>query len=214
MIEYVLIVIALVVVVGIAVVSSKEYSVVEWIIFAFFLTVIVIVGSQYFFGVNITTSMKQMLDNPKIDIDVVNTGGTPAVKNEVFHVPGQYDYVNSKALCRAYGGTLANIQQITDSYKAGGEWCDYGWSDDQMALYPTQTKTWQSFKETEIHKQDCGRPGVNGGYFNDAKQKLGANCFGPKPAQTSEIKPLVFPDNGWKDPLPEVASFNYQKWEQ
>jgi hypothetical protein len=222
MIEYVLILIALVVVVGIAVVSSEEYSVVEWIIFAFFLTVIVIVGSQYFFGVNITTSIKQMLENPKIDINVVNTDGSsdgaPATKKEVFHVPGQYDYVNSKALCRAYGGTLANIQQITDAYKAGADWCDYGWSDDQMALYPTQTKTWQAFKETEIHKQDCGRPGVNGGYFNNAKQKLGANCYGPKPAQIGELKPLVIPKSpeeaAWKEPLPEAAPFNYQKWEQ
>ena len=218
MIEYVLILIALVVVVGIAVVSSQEYSAVEWIIFAFFVLVIVIVGFQYFFGVNITTSIKQIFEKPKLDINVVNTSGVAATKSEVFHVPGQYDYVNAKALCRAYGGTLANIQQINDAHKAGADWCDYGWSDDQMALYPTQMKTWKEFKETGMHKTDCGRPGVNGGYFNNAKQKLGANCFGPKPAQIGEIKPLVIPktpeEEAWKEPLPEVAPFNYQKWEQ
>lgn len=222
MIEYVLILIA-VGMVAVAVMSSMQYGVVEWIILAFFIAVIAIVGTQYFFGVSITASMKQLLEKPKIDFTIAETPtqGTPGPKSQVFHVPGQFDYFNAKAVCKAYGGKLANIQQMNDAYKAGAEWCNYGWSDEKMALYPTQTKTWETYKDTEIHKQDCGRPGVNGGYFNNVKEKLGANCFAPKPAQTGDIQKPVMPQSPadmraeyWKDNMPAAAPFNYEKWDE
>jgi hypothetical protein len=226
MIEYVLILIVVGVVMAIAL-RSADYSVVEWIIFSFFMVVIAIVGAQYFFGVNITASVQQLFKDPKINVDVVDTGEKKESQpdpqkddhgKQVFHVPGQYDYMNAKALCRAYGGKLADIEQVTDSYKKGGEWCNYGWSEDQMALYPTQTKTWLAFKETELHEQDCGRPGVNGGYFNNPRQKLGVNCFAKKPAQTGELTPFVLPKNPLDsvDPskLPPVSPFNYTQWSE
>jgi hypothetical protein len=229
MLEYVLILVVVGVVAAIAL-RSADYSVVEWIIFAFFMVVIAIVGAQYFFGVNITASVQQLLNSPKINVDIVNTGQDPDKEKDpekkkepdgekqVFHVPGQYDYMNAKALCRAYGGKLADIAQVNDAYKKGGEWCNYGWSEDQMALYPTQTKTWLAFKETELHEQDCGRPGVNGGYFNNPNEKLGANCFARKPAQVGELTPLVIPKsaNETVDPadLPPAAPFNYTQWSE
>jgi len=218
MIEYVLILVALGMV-AVVVMSSMQYDPIELIILAFFGIVIAIVGVQYFFGVSITASLKELLDKPKIDFTITET--TTASKNQVFHVPGKFGYADAKAVCRAYGGKLANIQQVMDAHKAGGEWCDYGWSEDQMALYPTQTKTWQAYKDTEIHEQDCGRPGVNGGYFNNIREKLGANCFAPKPPQSGEIGKPVLPQSPldkraeyWKTNLPQAAPFNYEKWDE
>lgn len=221
MIEYVLILIAIGMV-TVVVASSVQYGLVEWIILAFFAVVIAIVGTQYFFGVSITAKVQQLLDKPKIDFTIAEEPAESKTgKDQVFHVPGQYDYVNAKAVCKAYGGKLANIQQMLDAYKAGGEWCDYGWSDDQMALYPTQTKTWEAYKDTGLHEQDCGRPGVNGGYFNNIRQKLGANCYAPKPSQTGDIGKPVMPQSPmdkraeyWKTQLPAAAPFNYEKWDQ
>jgi hypothetical protein len=31
----------------------------------------------------------------------------------------------------------------------------------------------------------CGRPGVNGGYFPNADQRFGVNCYGPRPAESA-----------------------------
>jgi hypothetical protein len=51
-----------------------------------------------------------------------------------------------------------------------------------MALYPTQKRTWEELqREVDPGKRTaCGRPGVNGGYF-DPTLKFGVNCFGFKP---------------------------------
>jgi hypothetical protein len=51
-----------------------------------------------------------------------------------------------------------------------------------MALYPTQKETWERLQqEVDPGKRTfCGRPGVNGGYFDPAT-KFGVNCFGFKP---------------------------------
>jgi len=51
-----------------------------------------------------------------------------------------------------------------------------------MALYPTQRETWDRLQgEVDYGKRTrCGRPGVNGGYFDPAT-KFGVNCFGIKP---------------------------------
>jgi hypothetical protein len=113
---------------------------------------------------------------------------------------------------------------MNEAYKNGAEWCNYGWSDDQMALYPTQTQTWQKFKNIDDgqHKKDCGRPGINGGYTMDLNQLLGVNCFGPKPSQNNKkVQPPPFPTdpldeqtNTYKKDLPNVTSFNYEKWSQ
>jgi hypothetical protein len=31
------------------------------------------------------------------------------------------------------------------------------------------------------HEHDCGRPGINGGYFDNPEMRFGVNCFGAKP---------------------------------
>ena len=243
MLQYVLMVVIVLGMFVVIVVSAKNYTPIEWVVLAFFLVVISIVGSNYFFGVNVATSLKNVTTGkPQIGVEVMNEekekgkdeaasdtskGSTSTSKSnskaQVFHVPGQYSYTDAKALCRAYGGSLANIQQMMEAHQQGAEWCDYGWSDDQMALYPTQMKTWKEFKETDVHKTDCGRPGVNGGYTMDLTQLLGANCFASKPPAPKGSKiqgppipmnPLDVEAEKYKSDLPNVSPFNYEKWNE
>ena len=154
-------------------------------------------------------------------------------KAQVFHVPGNYDYPNAKAVCKAYGGKLANISQMMESYNKGGDWCDYGWSQDQMALYPTQFGTWQNFQKIDGHKEDCGRPGVNGGYIDNscaaAGGKLlwiqaeglhqGPECHGP----AGQVYPTTLKNKEmhsrvkyWQGQINNmlVSPFNYDTWSE
>ena len=109
--------------------------------------------------------------------------GGPLVGSEVFHLnQNQFTYDEAPALCAAFGSQLATLEQVIEAYNSGAEWCGYGWTAGGMALYPTQKKTWDELKrEVDPGKRTaCGRPGVNGGYF-DPTLKFGVNCFGFKP---------------------------------
>jgi hypothetical protein len=113
----------------------------------------------------------------------VTTAGGPLVGSEVFHVSDKsFTYDEAEAVCAAYDSTLANLEQVIEAYNSGAEWCSYGWSAGAMALYPTQKQTWDALQREidPAKKTACGRPGVNGGYF-DPKLKFGVNCFGFKP---------------------------------
>ena len=117
------------------------------------------------------------------------TGTSPMVGSEVFHVSdSQFTYADAPAVCAAYGAELATLEQIIDTYNNGGEWCGYGWSQGGFALYPTQKATWNALQaEPDTAKRTgCGRPGVNGGYF-DPNTKFGVNCFGFKPRGTATL---------------------------
>ena len=70
---------------------------------------------------------------------------------------------------------------MIEAYKRGANWCSYGWSDGQLALYPTQKEYWSKLQMDKNRRKQCGEPGLNGGYFHNADFKFGANCFGPKP---------------------------------
>ncbi len=109
--------------------------------------------------------------------------GGPQVGSEVFHISdAQFTYDEAAAVCAAYDSQLATLEQIIEAYNSGAEWCGYGWSAGGMALYPTQKATWTELqREVDPGKRTaCGRPGVNGGYF-DPMNKFGVNCFGFKP---------------------------------
>jgi hypothetical protein len=117
------------------------------------------------------------------------TPSGPKVGSEVFHVDdSQFTYADAPAVCAAYGAELATLEQIIDAYNSGAEWCSYGWSAGGFALYPTQKGTWQALQaEPETVKRTaCGRPGVNGGYF-DPNTKFGVNCYGFKPKGKAEL---------------------------
>ena len=110
---------------------------------------------------------------PEVDIQVIDTPQEDPepvpeilIEKQVFNIPdNKYTYDDAKALCAAYGADLATYDQIEKTYKQGGEWCSYGWSDNQMVFYPTQPETFNSLQKIDGHQHDCGRTGINGGYI-------------------------------------------------
>lgn len=121
---------------------------------------------------------------------------SPAVdQKEVFYVSGnEYTYDEAAAVCTAYGADLATYDEVNAAYEKGAEWCGYGWTQGGMALYPTQQATWEALQqEVDTSKRtSCGRPGINGGYF-DASMKFGVNCYGMKPKGGDMKFPLPIP---------------------
>lgn len=107
-----------------------------------------------------------------------------SILEEVFYVANNiFTYDQAESVCKAYGGELATYNQIETAYARGAEWCGYGWTAGGIALYPTQEETWRKLQlEVDPTKRiACGRPGINGGYF-DPSTKFGVNCYGVRPA--------------------------------
>lgn len=133
----------------------------------------------------------------------------PLHQKEVFYVSGNnYTYDDAPAVCAAYGADLASYDQLMEAYSAGAEWCGYGWSKGGMALFPTQDSTWSLLQgEADTSKRTgCGRPGVNGGYF-DPKTKFGVNCYGIKPDNKGTKFPLPVPGSDPSQFNKEVDKF-------
>ena len=102
-------------------------------------------------------------------------------KKEVFNIDlNAFNYEEAGEVCKALDSELATFDHLLEAHNDGAEWCNYGWSANQMALYPTQKDTWDKLQKKK-HKNKCGKPGVNGGYFKDTNLKLGVNCYGYKP---------------------------------
>jgi len=221
--------------------KQKTSSILIAVVVGVLFILLLVNGLQFFFGVDIVASVKQVfLGNPVIDIQVQqNTGditGSNVVPEihyteQVFNIPGnQYGYEDAKSLCTAYGARLATYQEVENSYNKGAEWCNYGWSDGQMALFPTQMSTYNNLQKIEGHEHDCGRPGVNGGYMANPHLKFGVNCFGYKPKMTEEEEQLMqvstpYPKTEkdilfekrvdyWKTKINDilVSPFNYDTW--
>jgi hypothetical protein len=209
------------------------------IIIVIILVFLIIVNAfEYFFSVNVTAYLTDLFTNkPKVDIVVDQSTFQPSTvptikfKKQVFNIPGNYySYPDAKALCQAYDSKLATYKQIEDSYDNGGEWCNYGWSEGQMALFPTQQKTFDNLQKIKGHENDCGRPGVNGGYMANPNIRFGVNCYGNKPKITQEEEDLMktatpYPEtiqdiafqkrvDFWKDKIDQilVSPFNYSTW--
>jgi hypothetical protein len=206
------------------------------------LVVLVLINAvQYFFGVDVVANLSNLFTpDAKLDVKVIQNDSKPPepsvvpeikIREQVFNIPGNYyGYEDAKSLCSAYGARLANYNEIDDAYKNGGEWCNYGWSDGQMALFPTQQSTFDGLQKIPGHENDCGRPGINGGYIANPHVKFGVNCFGYKPKMTKEEEELMqnstpYPKTEkdlamerrveyWKKRLNEilVSPFNYKNW--
>lgn len=123
----------------------------------------------------------------------VNPTATPIPRiDEVFNIRNNlYTYNEAKEICSIYGSKLATYDQIEKSYNDGGEWCNYGWSDGQMALFPTQKSTWSKLQGSERTKNACGRPGINGGYIKNKNVRFGVNCYGKKPDPSDKEKAMM-----------------------
>ena len=237
---------------------GQDYNSLEILLWSVFVLLILLNGVQYFYNVNIITSLKNLFtDKPEIDLRVEMPVGSnidgdddgddgddgdddkdtedeitgKGFIKQVFHIPNNtYTYENSKALCKAYGGRLASYDELEKSYDKGADWCSYGWSKNQMALFPTQKDKWKKLQKIEGHKNDCGRPGINGGYIDNPNVRFGVNCFGYKPNINTKESQLMSEDNiypkdkkqvlfekrvdEWKKKIPDilVSPFNNDNW--
>jgi hypothetical protein len=181
-----------------------------------------------------------IVGNVKTRGNVTITGNVslsqPVQKEEVFNISNNlYTFDDAQSICSAYGAKLANYDQMEEAYRNGAEWCNYGWSAGQMAFFPTQKSTWKALQETDKNKNDCGRPGINGGYFANPNIRFGVNCFGKKPkpnddelARMKEINNRIYPKTSkdseldkkiqfWKENASKLLvlnSFNKNDWSE
>lgn len=223
--------------------ENKPFSV-SFIEGLLWVTLVIIVLVQFFkqvFNLSLLDFLNEMQETKDEIEEEQNTEEQPSTSlfgenpdHEVFHISNnKYTYDDAKAICKSYNSELATYKQVENSYNNGGEWCGYGWSDDQMALFPTQQETYDKLKENGSEVQhNCGRPGINGGYITNPYIKFGVNCFGKKPEATSadqarmEVGELALPQTAaqrelqakidyWKDnaaELLQVSSFNKDNW--
>ena len=189
------------------------------LLWAIFIVLVLINGVAYFYNIDIVASIKNLFTGtPEIkikaknmdhsestqhkaaetdisgitDIESSDTDNIKKITKEVFNVPGNYyTYNDARAICKAFNGRLANYQELEDAYDKGADWCNYGWSQNQFALFPTNLKKWQKLQKITDHKHDCGRPGINGGFIDNPNVKFGVNCYGYKPKITNEEQLLM-----------------------
>lgn len=149
---------------------------------------------------------------------------------EVFNISNNvYSYEEARQMCSSFGARLANYDEVEKAYTSGGEWCNYGWSEGQMILYPTQKDTWSVLQRNKKRANDCGRPGINGGYILNPNVRFGANCYGKKPtasdidlqrmntAKTLDAIPTSDDEKAMDEKVRQwkninVSPFNKNKW--
>jgi hypothetical protein len=221
-------------------------SLIITIVIGILIVLILFNALQYFFSIDIIASIKNLFTPQKqLDITVNQGNANPfdlsfndtLIKDDnkngeqVFNIPGNYyGYEQAQTLCKAYDARLATYDEVENAYNKGGEWCNYGWSDGQMALFPTQKLTFDNLQKIKGHEHDCGRPGVNGGYIANPNVKFGVNCYGYKPKITSEEEEMMqntspYPKTEkdiimekqvdfWKTKIDEIllSPFNYSTW--
>jgi len=215
---------------------SKPWSIkfIEFFGLLFLLSVFIYDFFKYFLGYD----MLDILGDPVMN-DILGAVGAPlniqlAEKEQVFNVSNNiYTYDDAKAVCKAFNARLSTYDEIEAAYDHGAEWCNYGWSQGQMAYFPTQKDTWTKLQDSDLNKNSCGRPGINGGHFTDPNLKFGVNCFGikPKPSDVEKnmmdaVKDTPIPQSKEEIALAEkvkyyqengnkmliVNSFNKDKW--
>jgi len=202
---------------------------------------LIVIGINKFF--NFTFNQVNLLDDfyawlfpeeeePVPEFDMTEEVPIELEQKEVFNIANnKYTFDEAQAICKAYGADLASYDQIEQAYNKGAEWCNYGWSANQMAFFPTQKSTWDELQKSEKRKHACGRPGVNGGYMANPNIRFGVNCYGVKPvadandiqgkapviAQTKEEKEIDERVKYWmdnKEQYLQVNSHNYSKWSE
>ena len=121
----------------------------------------------------------------------------PMGTKEVFNVSAnEYTYYDAEPLCLALGAEVASYEQVKEAWDSGADWCNYGWTKGQLAIYPTQKETWNKLQNgPPDQKGACGQPGVNGGYFDNPEMRFGVNCYGVKPEQSANDERILM-ENG------------------
>ena len=229
-------------IIGINELKPITIRIIETIVWIFLILCIINDGMKYLFDIKIADiCIKQIYllwnqtHGNKVNTETeTKTKAIPIIDNneEVFNIANNsYTYQDAQAICKSYDARLATYDDIEKSYKNGGEWCNYGWSDSQMILFPTQKSTWNELQKSSTNKNNCGRPGINGGYLNDSSKKYGVNCYGKKPKaknidETTNIPKIIKSKEDiildakikyWRenaDNMLTVNSFNSNQWNE
>ena len=174
--------------------ASGSYIIIEALLWGLFIILVFVNGLAYFFNINLVTEYENIFsDKPEINISttndsksIVDPSSSIALEyDEVFHIPGRnFTYHDSKAVCKAFNSEIADYNQLAKAQKRGASWCSYGWTKDQLGLYPTSQSDFDKLQKIENHKYDCGLPGINGGYVANPYTRLGVNCYGIKPKKS------------------------------
>jgi hypothetical protein len=131
------------------------------------------------------------------------------IRAEVFNVSRNiYTYEDALPVCKALGAELATFEQVQEAHKQGADWCNYGWVKGQMAVFPTQKETWDKLQHgPEQYRNACGKPGINGGNFDNPDLRFGVNCYGLRPDKKATDELLS--ENGAALPAtPEEIDFD------
>ena len=112
---------------------------------------------------------------------------------EVFNISkNTFTYYDAEPLCKALGAELATYEQVKNAWDRGADWCNYGWVKGQNAVYPTSKQTWEKLQSgPEEQRMACGKPGINGGFFDNPELRFGVNCYGSKPGQSKHDEAAV-----------------------
>ena len=155
--------------------KNSNIVIIEALLWGLFIILILLNGITYFFNVDIGASMTNIFSQTpeiavKVDNKIGDMGTTSNSQNsqnsqkapkskatnnmltisgeEVFNIPGNdYTYEDAEALCKAYDSKLATYDEINKAYKKGANWCNYGWSANQMAFFPTQKHVWEKLQK-------------------------------------------------------------------
>ncbi len=138
-------------------------------------------------GSSIEKSLSGAMQRIESDVEAALGSTVGDRSKQVFNVSRNlYTFGEAEPLCRAFGAELATYDQVKSAYESGADWCNYGWVKGQMAVYPTQKETYEKLQHgPEADRMSCGMPGVNGGYFPNAEQRFGVNCYGVRPAESA-----------------------------
>ena len=102
-------------------------------------------------------------------------------EKQIFNIKENiFTYEEAKLLCSLYDSELATLENLIEGYKYGANWCNMGWSEDQLALYPIQRQYWEKLNMNS-NNTSCGFPGINGGFYKNKNLRFGVNCYGIKP---------------------------------
>lgn len=128
---------------------------------------------------------------------------------QVFNVSRNvYSYDDAAPLCKAMGAELATYDQLLEAQKHGADWCNYGWVKGQMAAFPVQEQTWNKLQTgPSEYRNSCGKPGINGGFFDNPELRFGVNCFGQRP-QKKDTDELLTDNDTMMPPSADEIEFN------
>ena len=135
-------------------------------------------------------------------------------QKEVFNInANDFTYYDAEPMCRALGAELATYDQVKEAWNKGANWCNYGWTKGQNAVYPTQKEFYEKLQSGPPEDQAaCGVPGVNGGFFDNPDMRFGVNCYGVKPSQTANDVRLL-EEKGILPQSPDTLKINQQAQE-